>query len=74
VAEARVGQQYEKINGAGLVWEVVAVKADLNGLRHCYIVDVKDRTNVKLISESTLTNRKFYRLLAEPRSGSGELE
>jgi len=28
-------------------------------------VDVNDRTNIKLISENTLTNRKFYRFIAE---------
>ena len=47
------------------VWEVVAIRADPEGIRHCHIVDVNDRTNTKLIAEKVLTDRKFYRLFAE---------
>jgi len=68
MAEARVGQRYQKIDGFGLrsIWQVVRVEADLNGIRHCNIVDVTDWTNVKLIAEATLTKRRFYRLVATP--------
>ena len=65
VAVAQVGQRYLKVGATSFVWEVVSIGVDLQGIRHCQIVDVNDRTNVKLISEPTLTNRRFYRLIAE---------
>jgi hypothetical protein len=65
VAVAQVGQRYLKVGAPSFVWEVVSIGVDLQGIRHCQIVDVNDRTNVKLISEPTLTNRRFYRLIAE---------
>ena len=65
MAEARVGQRYRKVDAASVVWEVVAVRPDLEGVRHCRIVAVSDRTNSKLIAEKTLTHRKFYHLIAE---------
>ena len=65
MAEARVGQRYKRVDAAWVVWEVVAVRPDLEGVRHCRIVDVNDRTNNKLISEKTLTNRKLYQLVSE---------
>jgi len=37
--------------------------ADRGGIRHCHIVDENDPTNIKLISEMTLTNRRFYQLV-----------
>lgn len=65
VAEARIGQRYKKVDAAWVIWEVVDIGADLEGIRHCRIVDVNDRTNKKLISEKTLTNRKLYQLVSE---------
>ena len=65
MAEARVGQRYKKVDAAWVTWEVVDMGANLEGVRHCRIVDVNDRTNKKLISEKTLTNRKFYQLVTE---------
>ena len=67
MAEARAGQRYRKVDAVPVVWEVVAVRPDLEGMRHCRIVDVNDRTTSKLISEKTLTNPKFYHLIAEAR-------
>ena len=64
VAEARIGQRYKKVDAAWVSWEVVDIGADLEGIRHCRIVDVNDRTNRKLIAEKTLTNRKFYQLVS----------
>jgi hypothetical protein len=74
MAEARIGEQYIKIDGPGSVWEVVAVQVDPNGIRHCQIVNVSDRTNTKVISERTLTKRKFYRLFAERPARYEEVE
>jgi len=65
VAVAQIGQQYWKVGPMRFVWEVVAIRADPEGIRHCHIVDVNDRTNTKLIAEKVLTDRKFYRLFAE---------
>ena len=65
MAYAQVGQQYRKVDGTRSVWQVTAVEADLNGIRHCHIVDIRDRTSTKAISESTLTKRRFFRLVAE---------
>jgi hypothetical protein len=47
----------------GPVWEVIAIARDLGNIRHCRIVDVNDRSISKLISEETLTDRKFYKLV-----------
>lgn len=65
MAEARIGEQYRKIDGAGSVWKVVAIQVDPNGIRHCQIVNVRDLTNTKVISEMTLTRRKYYRRMVE---------
>ena len=65
VTEARIGQRYKRLDAAWVVWEVVAVRPDLEGVPHCRIVDVNVRTNNKLISEKTLTNRQFYQLVAD---------
>jgi len=65
VAVAQIGQRYRKVGATSFTWEVVSISVDLQGIRHCQIVDVNDRTNIKLISENTLTNRKFYRFIAE---------
>jgi hypothetical protein len=36
---------------------------DRIGIRHCYILAENDPTNIKLISEMTLTNPRFYHLV-----------
>jgi len=36
---------------------------DRSGIRHCHIVDENDPTNIKLISEMTLSNPQFYQLV-----------
>jgi len=74
MAEARIGEQYRKADGLGSVWEVVAIQVDLNGIRHCQIVNVGDRTNTKGISEGTLTKRRFYRRLREAMPSHEEVE
>jgi hypothetical protein len=74
MAEARIGEHYRKIDGAGSVWKVVAIHVDPNGIRHCQIVNVSDRTNTKVISESTLTKRRFYRLCANQSPSFEEVE
>ena len=74
MAEARIGEQYRKLDGRGSVWQVVAIHADLNGIQHCRIVNVSDRTNAKVISERTLTKRTFYRLYAEQAASCEEVE
>jgi len=65
VAVAQIGQRYSKLGATSFAWAVVSIGVVLEGIRHCRIVDVNDRTNIKLISETTLTNHKFYRLIGE---------
>jgi hypothetical protein len=65
VAETQIGQQYKKVGEARSVWIVTTVGTNLEGIPHCRIVDVSDRTNIKLISEKTLTDRRYYRLWVE---------
>ena len=65
VSETQVGQEYQKVGEARSTWRVTAVGTNLEGIPHCHIVDVSDRTNIKLISEKTLTDRRFYRLCVE---------
>ena len=71
MAVAQIGQQYSKVGTTRSAWTVVSIGVlDLEGMRHCQIVDVSDRTNIKLISETTLTNRRFYRLITEGQTTS----
>ena len=72
--DVRIGQQYRKTDGLSRVWEVIAFAPDLNGIPHCYIMDVSDRTNIRLIAQATLTKRSFYRLLAEPVANAETVE
>jgi hypothetical protein len=63
-ARIRVGQRYQKTDGAWVVWEVTEQGPVRDGVRHYRIADVKDRSNVKLISERTLADLKSYRPIA----------
>jgi hypothetical protein len=62
VREIQVGQRYRKVGATRPIWRVTDV-GDRIGIRHCYIVDENDPTNIKLISEMTLTNPRFYHLV-----------
>ena len=65
---AQVGQRYSKVGSPSFIWEVISIVVDHEGIRHCHIMAVSDRTNIKLISEITLTSRKFYRLASDAPS------
>ena len=60
--EIQIGQRYRKVDAARPIWRVIDV-ADRSGIRHCHIVDENDPTNIKLISERTLTDPRFYQLV-----------
>ena len=60
--EIQIGQRYRKVGTTRTIWRVIDV-ADRDGIRHCHIVDENDPTNIKLISEMTLTNFRFYQLV-----------
>jgi hypothetical protein len=62
VREIQVGQRYRKVDAKRIIWRVIDV-ADRSGVRHCHIVDENDPTTTKLISETTLTNPRFYQLV-----------
>jgi len=62
VREIQIGQRYSKVDATRTIWRVTDV-ADRNCIRHCYIVDENNPTNIKLISEITLTNPRFYHLV-----------
>jgi hypothetical protein len=62
VREVQTGQRYSKVDARRTIWRVIDV-ADRSGIRHCRIVDENDPTNIKLISEMTLTNPRFYQLV-----------
>jgi hypothetical protein len=61
VREIQIGQRYRKVDAARPIWRVIDV-GDQSGIRHCRIVDENDPTNIKLISEMTLSNPRFYHL------------
>ena len=60
--EIQIGQRYRKVGTTSTIWRVIDV-GDRSGIRHCYIVDENDPTNIKLISEMILTNPRFYHLV-----------
>jgi hypothetical protein len=62
VREIQIGQRYSKVDATSTIWRVIDV-VDRIGIRHCYIVAENDPTNIKLISEMTLTNPGFYHLV-----------
>jgi hypothetical protein len=62
VREIQIGQRYSKVDATRTIWRVIDV-ADRDGIRHCRILDENDPTNIKLISEMTLTNPRFYHLV-----------
>ena len=63
VRNIQIGQRYRKVDAAWIIWRVIDVASDQSGIRHCRIVDGNDPTNIKIISEMTLTNPKFYQLV-----------
>jgi len=62
VREIQIGQRYRKVDATRIIWRVIDV-GDRSGIRHCHIVDENDPTNIKLISEMTLSNPQFYQLV-----------
>jgi len=62
-----IGQRYRKTDSAWVTWEVTEIGPIRDGIRHYRIADVADRSNVKLISERTLTDAKSYRPIASDR-------
>ncbi len=73
MADAQIGEHYRKVDG-GSIWEAVAIHVDQNGIRHCRIVNVGDHTNTKVVSESTLMKRRFFRRYAEAQRRYEEVE
>jgi hypothetical protein len=65
VQQIRIGQRYRKVGGAWTVWQVVDVAQEQYGIRHYRISDAKDPSDVRLISEKALADRKFYQLIYE---------
>ena len=64
--EIQIGQRHRKVGASSIVWRVVAVVPDQSGIPHCRIVDERDTTNMKLISEKVLADTKFYQPVAQP--------
>ena len=62
VHENQIGQRYRKVGATRIIWRVIDV-GDRSGIRHCRIADESDPTNIKLISETTLTDPRFYHLV-----------
>ena len=70
--EIQIGQRYRKVGTTSTIWRVTDVGERI-GIRHCYIVDENDQTNIKLISEMTLTNHRFYHLV-EPTDAARNID
>ncbi|HLI11417.1 MAG TPA: hypothetical protein VKY65_07425 [Alphaproteobacteria bacterium] len=64
--EIEVGQVYMKLDNIATAWEVIGGMMDGGGVRHVRLRNIKDPLLYKLISESTLRNQRFYRLLPRP--------
>ena len=70
-AKIRIGQRYQKTDGAWVVWEVTEMGPVRDGVRHCRIAALNDPFNVKLIAERTLADLKSYRPVAREESRAG---
>jgi hypothetical protein len=60
-ARIEIGQRYRKTDGAWQVWQVVEVGPVREGIRYYRLAEVKDPSNIKLLSEHTLTDSRSYR-------------
>ncbi len=60
-----IGQRFKQATPPGTVWQVLNIVDNPTDIRHLRIFSLDDPTNVKLISEHTLTNERLYRLVKE---------
>jgi hypothetical protein len=63
--QVRTGQQYSAAGSDSVVWQVLAVSPDPNGILHARLCNVERPYELKTLTCSVLADRLFYRLLAE---------
>lgn len=75
-SELRVGQQFQRMDGTGLVFEVVEMVASF-GLPHLRLRRVDDHTDTRVFARSALMDRHLFRPIHErelpPRGSFGHL-
>jgi len=75
-ADPRVGQQYKRVDGAALVFEVVGPVASF-GQPHVRVRRVDDPTDMRVFARSALNDRHIFRAVdhqaAPPRARYGHL-
>jgi hypothetical protein len=74
--DLRVGQQFKRVDGAALVFEVVGPVASF-GQPHVRVRRVDDPTDMRVFARSALNDRHIFRAVdhqtAPPRAGYGHL-
>jgi hypothetical protein len=65
ITQVRKGQQYCSAGGDSIVWQVLAVTPDPNGIRHAQLCNVERPYEFKTLTCSMLDDPRFYRLLAD---------
>jgi hypothetical protein len=59
----KIGQRFHRTGYTAVVWRVMTVYRDSQGLEHASLVDEAGRLDVKTLSASVLLDRAQYRLI-----------
>ncbi len=59
----KMGQRFHRVGYTAVVWQVVSVYRDSQGLEHASLVDETGRLDEKTLSASVLLDRTQYRLI-----------
>jgi hypothetical protein len=59
----KIGQRFHRTGYTAVVWRVMSVYRDAQGLEHASLVDEAGRLDVKTLSASVLLDRAQYRLI-----------
>ena len=59
----KIGQRFHRTGYTGVVWRVMTVYCDAQGLEHASLVDEAGRLDVKTLAASVLLDRAQYRLI-----------
>jgi hypothetical protein len=71
--DIRIGQQFQRLDSAGLVFEVVEAVMSVNP-PHIRLRRVDDPTDLRVFSLSALSDKHLFRALSDAgRGGTGQL-
>ncbi len=69
-AQVREGQRYAKVFAifdSTMRWEVRSICKRVVSLPHAKLVNLKDPSDIRMVSCGTVADDRFFRLISEPR-------